>query len=224
MVHIIILQLENDCYFIYKTEDILFNINKYNNNYNIFTIKHKPIRLYEFKENCNIYELDLTVKIYMNKFGINNVRGGSYSELELSIEQINILKKELELINNNDLNNNDLNNNHLNNNLINNVYNNNIIFINDKILKKPVILHNYIWYWECSICNKNAVGTIKCSNFNFVITSPTYLDNNKNIKKIAICDICLKIFKLDDFNNPKILINSFNNKYKIKGFEQGQYI
>ena len=83
MVHIIILQLENDCYFIYKTEDILFNINKYNNNYNIFTIKHKPIRLYEFKENCNIYELDLTVKIYMNKFGINNVRGGSYSELEL---------------------------------------------------------------------------------------------------------------------------------------------
>ena len=26
------------------------------------------------KQNCNEYDLDLTVKIYMNKYGINNVR------------------------------------------------------------------------------------------------------------------------------------------------------
>lgn len=217
MIHIVVLQLVNNCFFIGKTDDILFNINKYNRNSNVFTKKYKPIKLYEFKQNCNIYELDNTVKIYMNKYGINNVRGGSYSELELSQSQINILQKELLMINNY----------HQDSNLTNNYYNedmnNNIVFINDLLSKKPVIINNYVWYWNCSICNKNAVGTITCSNFNFIITSPTYLDKNKNIKKIAVCDLCLNKFKLDNFNNPKILIDSNNNKYTIKGIEKGQY-
>ena len=222
MIHIVILELENNCFFIGKTNDILFNMNKYNRNLNDFTIKNKPIKIHEFKENCNIYELDITVKIYMNKYGINNVRGGSYSDLMLSKEQVNILEKELKIINTNNLDN-DLNNN-LDNDLNNNDIHN-IIFINNSLLKKPVITNNYIWYWGCSICNKNAVGTIECSNFNFAITVPTYLDKNKNIDKIAICDICLKKLKLDNFNNQKVLIDSNNNnKYLIKGFENGQYI
>lgn len=220
MINIVVLELENNCFFIGKTDDILFNINKYNRNCNIFTKKHKPIRLHEFKQNSSIYDLDITVKIYMNKYGINNVRGGSYSELELSQSQINILQKELQMINNE----------HQDSNLINNFYNkddnsitSNIVFINNQMSKKPVVINNYIWYWECSICNKNAVGTMSCSNFNFIITSPTCLDENKNIRKISVCDICLNRFKLDSFSNPKILIDSDNNKYNIKGFEQGQY-
>ena len=219
MIHIVILELENNCFFIGKTNDLLFNINKYNRNFNDFTIKNKPIKIHEFKENCNIYELDITVKIYMNKYGINNVRGGSYCDLILSKEQISILEKELKIINTDQLDRNLINNN------LNNDETRNIIFINNSLLKKPVITNNYIWYWGCSICNKNAVGTIKCSNFNFAITLPTYLDKNNNIDKIAICDICLKKFKLDDFNNPKVLIDSNNNnKYLIKGVENGQYI
>lgn len=221
MIHIVVLQLENNCFFIGKTCDIVFDISKYNRNFNSFTKKHKPIKLYEFKENCNLYELDLTVKLYMNKYGIQNIRGGSYSELELSEEQINILNKELKMVNHNyeDIA------------LIQNYSieeykdeTNNIVFINNKVSKKPVIINNYIWYWECSICNKNAVGTMICSNFNFAITKPTYFDNMKNIKKIAICDICLNKFKLYDFNNPKLLIDPLNNKYQLKGLEQGQYI
>ena len=222
MVHIVVLQLENNCFFIGKTYDILFNINTYNRNCNDFTKKYKPIKLYEFKQNCNEYDLDLTVKKYMNKYGINNVRGGSYSELELSNEQYNILQKELYIVNNNNDDISLLNKNNINQENNKNEVNN-TVFINNKVSKNPVIIQNYIWYWECSICNKNAVGTVQCSNFNFVITSPTCLDENKNIKKIAICDLCLKQFKLDDFTNPKLLINTNNNKYQIKGFEQGQY-
>ena len=155
----------------------------------------------------------------MNKYGINNVRGGSYSELELSEEQINILHKEINMVNNNheDIS--------LKRYSLEKYENktHNIIFIN-KIFKNPVITNNYIWYWECSICNKNAVGTIKCSNFNFAITKPTYLDDMKNIKKIAICDICLNKFELDNFKNPKTLVDPINNKYQLVGFENGQYI
>ena len=33
----------------------------------------------------------------MDKYGINNVRGGSYSRLELTQEEINVLQKEVDL-------------------------------------------------------------------------------------------------------------------------------
>ena len=37
MIHIVVLQLENNCFFIGKTYDIIFNIDKYNRNCNAFT-------------------------------------------------------------------------------------------------------------------------------------------------------------------------------------------
>ncbi len=75
---------------IHETEPIKRNIiNNWEN------IKYKPIRIIYFNydsHNTNINEL---VKINMRKYGINNVRGGDYTNLELSQKQIDKLNFEL---------------------------------------------------------------------------------------------------------------------------------
>ena len=98
------------------------------------------------------------------------------------------------------------------------------IEINKEFVRDPVIIQNYVWFWGCSICAENAVGRIKCSNFYFAITSPTYLENNGNIKKIGLCEVCIKEHKMDDLINKKILIDSNKKTYEIQGLEHGQYL
>lgn len=46
----------------------------------------------------NLFELDQKVKFYMYHKGLNRVRGGSYSAVHLTSEQINSIQKELALI------------------------------------------------------------------------------------------------------------------------------
>jgi len=77
-----ILQLENDKWFIHVS----------NNDYNIDNIKYEstclfdfvkknpPIRIYEIINITNKYEINNIVKTYMEYFGIDNVRGGIYSD------------------------------------------------------------------------------------------------------------------------------------------------
>jgi len=223
MIHIYILQLETNKFFVGITDNIIFNITHFDRNSSSFTKKYKPLFLLEFKEKMEHIDIDITVKKYMNKYGIDSVRGGSYLDLELSIEQKNILQGELWTINNKCYK---CGGNHLFKecNSIKKIdKKDNYIFMNTKNNKTPVIIQNYIWFWSCCICNKNSVGAKKCSDFNFAITSPTYLDNNGEIKKIAVCDICIDKFTLFDFANPKKLIDLDNKEYDIKGFEKGQY-
>ena len=56
--------------------------------------------MYKIIPNCDEYDLDKYVKIFMNNYGIENVRGGSYSSPELSEEEKFILKRELNTVNN----------------------------------------------------------------------------------------------------------------------------
>ena len=63
----------------------------------------------------------------------------------------------------------------------------------------------------------------KCSNFYFAITSPTYFDENGNIKKIGLCELCVNEYKLDSFNKVNILVDADKKKYELKGLENGQY-
>lgn len=46
----------------------------------------------------DLFLLDKTVKHYMYRYGPNRVRGGSYSSLELTQEQIKAIEKELSFI------------------------------------------------------------------------------------------------------------------------------
>ena len=87
----------------------------------------------------------------------------------------------------------------------------------------PVITGTYIWKSECCLCNKNAVGTIKTSLFYYLITSPSFLNEKKEITKLSCCEKCIEKFDLTNFNKTHEFIDKNKNIYKLKGFEDGQW-
>lgn len=65
----------------------------------IWTKIYKPIDIVESLKTNNIFEEDKYTKMYMNKFGIENVRGGSYSKINLEEYQIKAIESELRTVN-----------------------------------------------------------------------------------------------------------------------------
>ena len=98
---IYILELNNNKYYVGKTTNLEKRLDQHKNNIGSeWTKKYKFIKLVETIETQSEFEEDKYVKIYMNRYGINNVRGGSYNQIELSIIQKDNLIKELRTINN----------------------------------------------------------------------------------------------------------------------------
>jgi len=65
-----------------------------------FTRLYKPLKIIETVNDVNDFEEDKPVKIYMSKYGINNVRGGSYISPKLNTWQIKTLTQELRMASN----------------------------------------------------------------------------------------------------------------------------
>jgi hypothetical protein len=94
MVYIYILELENYKYYVGKTTNPDFRIDShFNSNGSAWTKKYKPIRLNQLIPDCDDYDEDKYTKIYMDKYGINNVRGGTYSQINLDENTIESLLK-----------------------------------------------------------------------------------------------------------------------------------
>jgi len=94
MVLIYILELENNKYYVGKTTNPTFRLDQHFNNYGSqWTKKYKPIKVLELKPNCDEYDEDKYTKMYMDKFGIDNVRGGSYVQIKLDKTTIENLTK-----------------------------------------------------------------------------------------------------------------------------------
>ena len=93
---IYILELENNKYYIGKTSRIDKRFNEHlNGKGSRFTKIHKPIKIYKVYKELSEFDEDNYTKKYMKLFGIDNVRGGSYSNINLNDNQINLLNKEL---------------------------------------------------------------------------------------------------------------------------------
>ncbi len=96
-ITIYILKCEHDKYYVGKTTRSVDE--RYQDHIDgkgsMFTRVYKPLSVYEVIENCDEFDEDKFVKIYMKKYGISNVRGGSYSQLELSLEIQNFLSHEI---------------------------------------------------------------------------------------------------------------------------------
>lgn len=96
MVFIYVLQLKDGKWYIGKTESSKFRIDThFDSKGSGFTKKYPPEEIYQIIPECDKYDEDKYVKKYMDKYGIDNVRGGSYSSLELTEDEIKLIQKEL---------------------------------------------------------------------------------------------------------------------------------
>lgn len=97
---IYVLKLENDKYYVGKTDNIEKRFkNHCDGTGSVWTSKYKPISLLETRNIVSQFDEDIVTKEYMLKFGIDNVRGGSYVYINLASAQKQLLEKELNTVN-----------------------------------------------------------------------------------------------------------------------------
>ena len=102
MVYIYTLLLENGKYYIGKTKNPSFRIEEhFNSTGSTWTKLYKPVEVIEIKPDCDEYDEDKITLQYMNKYGVDNVRGGTFISLELDNNTLNTIKRMLNGANDN---------------------------------------------------------------------------------------------------------------------------
>tara|TARA_B110000037_G_scaffold219892_1_gene286089 strand:+ start:4307 stop:4768 length:462 start_codon:yes stop_codon:yes gene_type:complete len=101
MINIYILLLENDKYYIGRTMNLDFRLDCHFANKGCYwTKKHIPIKVIKIYNKCDFFDEDKYTLKYMDKYGINNVRGGSFCQIKLEQMQIELINKMLRNKNN----------------------------------------------------------------------------------------------------------------------------
>ena len=94
MIFIYVLQLEQEKYYIGKTENPNFRIEQlFRSGGAEWTKKYSPISVIEIIPDCDDYDEDKYTRRYMDNYGIENVRGGSFCEVVLDKNTIKLLEK-----------------------------------------------------------------------------------------------------------------------------------
>ena len=96
MEHIYIIKLEKSKYYIGKTRNIEKRWEEHlTGNGSGWTKKYMPTSLITTIKSTSQFDEDKYVKEYMAKYGIDNVRGGTYSNIVLDANSIAVLEKEI---------------------------------------------------------------------------------------------------------------------------------
>lgn len=96
MVFIYCLQLENNKYYIGKTNNPKYRLDShFCNNGGVWTKLNKPIQIIEIIPDCDDFDEDKYTIKYMSKYGINNVRGGTFSQPSLDKSTLTHLAKTI---------------------------------------------------------------------------------------------------------------------------------
>jgi len=94
MVFIYILKLQAGKYYVGKTTNPSFRLDKhFNGDGSAWTKKYAPINVIELIPDCDDYDEDKYTKIWMDKYGVANVRGGSFVSLRLDDSTVNHLEQ-----------------------------------------------------------------------------------------------------------------------------------
>lgn len=96
MPSIYILKCEDNRYYVGKTDRPLQIriLEHFRQQGSEWTKMYKPIQVVDTRDNCDGYDEDKYTKTYMMKYGIDNVRGGSYTQIELPDYKIKSLQDE----------------------------------------------------------------------------------------------------------------------------------
>ena len=94
--NVYVLRLEGGRYYVGKSDNVMNRYQQHlKGNGSAWTRKYKPVSLEKTIENVSSFEEDKVTKEYMYKYGIDNVRGGSYVEIQLSEFHTDALKMEI---------------------------------------------------------------------------------------------------------------------------------
>ena len=94
MVYIYVLKCQQNKYYVGKTNNPNVRLESHGTaEGSAWTKKYKPIKVLELIKHCDDYDEDKYTKIYMDKYGIENVRGGSFVEMKLDDSTISHLTK-----------------------------------------------------------------------------------------------------------------------------------
>lgn len=92
---IYILRLANNKWYIGKSINVQKRYQEHLNGSVSWTRKYRPIEIENTIDSDSPFDEDKYTKEYMSKYGINNVRGGSYCSINLDDEQMELLQREI---------------------------------------------------------------------------------------------------------------------------------
>jgi predicted GIY-YIG superfamily endonuclease len=94
--NIYILRLESGKYYVGKSKNPMKRYEEHlKGEGSAWTKKYRPVGVERIVSNANAFDEDRYTKEYMSKYGIENVRGGSYCEVTLDDFQIEALQVEI---------------------------------------------------------------------------------------------------------------------------------
>jgi hypothetical protein len=97
MTTVYVLKLEKGKYYVGETRNQKRRIiEHFSNNGSVWTKKYKPLEIIETIPDCDRFDEDKYTKMYMQEYGIDNVRGGSYTQMFIGKEQRKLLQKEFQ--------------------------------------------------------------------------------------------------------------------------------
>jgi hypothetical protein len=91
-----VLELDGGKYYVGTSNDVQARFEEHQNGQGSeWTRLYHPIRILETRSECTGFDEDMITKIYMSKKGIQNVRGGTYCQIDLLPEQKSCLNREI---------------------------------------------------------------------------------------------------------------------------------
>ena len=98
MGFVYVVKLYENKWYIYFSTDSDFQYWECDKNISEFVYYYNAIEVDRVIPNCDKYDTDKYVKIYMKRYGLDNVRGGSYNNLKLTSFEKEFIQKELNYI------------------------------------------------------------------------------------------------------------------------------
>jgi cellular nucleic acid-binding protein len=95
MDQLYVLECTNDKYYVGKTKDVIRRFDEHKSGKgSAWTSKYRPVKILECRTITNDHDENNVTKDYMKKYGIENVRGGSYTQIMLPPDVISVLHRE----------------------------------------------------------------------------------------------------------------------------------